>query len=202
MGRPKGYDREQVLEAAMDLFWRQGFEATSTQQLVEHLGINRNSMYSEFGSKQEFFEATLSHYEQKHFAPNFEPLMTTTAGLEEIGAVFDRYGINARGKNSGLGCLLCNTAVALAPVDPAIQQISNRFIKRATKGFTNALTNARDAGFVSAAINIREEAQFLTATWLGVLVLLRAKTPSSTLAAAARATKAHLASLAAGTVSA
>lgn len=196
MGRPKGYDREQVLEAAMELFWRQGFEATSTQQFVDHLAINRNSMYSEFGTKKQFFHAVLAHYERTHFAPKFDPLMTSTAGLDEINALFDFYGAVRRGKMSGLGCLLCNTAVALAPLDEESREVSSRFIKRATTAFRHALKNARDSGVLAPQVDLAEEAQFLTTTWLGILVLLRAKAPAKTLTSSARAAKAHLRSLA------
>ena len=56
MPSPKGYKREEVLDRAIELFRRQGYSATSTAELVDELGMNRKSMYAEFGSKQELFE--------------------------------------------------------------------------------------------------------------------------------------------------
>ena len=53
MPSPKGYKREDVLDRAIELFRRNGYSATSTAELVDALGINRKSMYAEFGSKQE-----------------------------------------------------------------------------------------------------------------------------------------------------
>ena len=53
MGRPKGYDRETVLLAARDLFWEQGYERTSIADLEERTGLNRSSLYTEFGSKRQ-----------------------------------------------------------------------------------------------------------------------------------------------------
>ena len=66
MPSPKGYNREEVLDLAIELFRRQGYSATSTAELVAELGMNRKSMYAEFGSKQELFEAVLEHYDRKH----------------------------------------------------------------------------------------------------------------------------------------
>ena len=49
------FDRQQVLEAAMDLFWAQGFEGTGMTQLLEHVGIGRQSFYNTFGDKRALF---------------------------------------------------------------------------------------------------------------------------------------------------
>lgn len=57
MGRQKQYDRTELLDRAVELFRRQGFNGTTTAELVAELDVNRKSMYAEFGSKQELFEA-------------------------------------------------------------------------------------------------------------------------------------------------
>ena len=62
MGRTKQYERTKLLDRAVELFRNQGFNGTSTAELVDELGINRKSMYAEFGSKEELFEA--AHLEE------------------------------------------------------------------------------------------------------------------------------------------
>ena len=62
MARPKGYDRDTVLLAARDLFWEQGYHATSIAELEQSTGLNRSSIYQEFGSKHGLFEAALECY--------------------------------------------------------------------------------------------------------------------------------------------
>ena len=62
MPRPKSFDVDEVLDRAVDLFWVNGFAATSMADLVNHLGINRGSLYSTFGSKQELYERALERY--------------------------------------------------------------------------------------------------------------------------------------------
>ena len=59
MGRKKTYDRDVLIEKSMEMFRDHGFAGTSTQMLVEGLGVNRYSLYAEFGSKQALFEAAL-----------------------------------------------------------------------------------------------------------------------------------------------
>lgn len=62
MPRTKQFDQQEVLDKAVELFWKKGFHATSMQDLVDHLGINRASLYSTFGGKDELFEQALSAY--------------------------------------------------------------------------------------------------------------------------------------------
>jgi TetR/AcrR family transcriptional repressor of nem operon len=62
MARPKEFDRDVVLDKAMALFWRQGYEATSIQDLVTHTGINRQSLYDTFGSKHQLYLAVMDRY--------------------------------------------------------------------------------------------------------------------------------------------
>ena len=60
MPRPKEFDPQEVLDKAVDLFWRQGYEFTSIQDLVDHLGINRASLYETFGDKHQLFLGAIS----------------------------------------------------------------------------------------------------------------------------------------------
>ncbi|MFB6232125.1 MAG: TetR/AcrR family transcriptional regulator [Salinibacter sp.] len=65
MPRTKEFDPDEVLEQAMRLFWENGFEATSAQDLVDRTGLNRSSLYNTFGSKQELYLRALDHYRQQ-----------------------------------------------------------------------------------------------------------------------------------------
>lgn len=62
VGRPRTFDVEAVLEAAMLLFWEQGYEATSLAQLREATGLSSASLYGAFGSKEGLFEKAVEHY--------------------------------------------------------------------------------------------------------------------------------------------
>ena len=60
MGRPKNYDRDAIARKAMEVFWRYGYHGTSTQALVDAMGVNRFSVYAEFGNKQALYELSIS----------------------------------------------------------------------------------------------------------------------------------------------
>ena len=62
MARTKSFNKDDVLERAMNLFWKQGFHATSMQDIVQNVGLSRSSLYESFGSKQGLFDQALGNY--------------------------------------------------------------------------------------------------------------------------------------------
>ena len=64
MGRPKGFNREEVLEKAMPVFWKHGFADTSLQDLERATGVNKSGLYTEFRDKEDLFVACLRHYQE------------------------------------------------------------------------------------------------------------------------------------------
>lgn len=62
IGRPRGFDTEEVLERAMRVFWEQGYEGASLTDLTRAMGINRTSMYAAFGNKEDLFRKSLERY--------------------------------------------------------------------------------------------------------------------------------------------
>ncbi len=179
----------------MGLFRRHGFSATSTQALVESLGINRKSMYDEFGSKQGLFEAVLERYDEVVIEHNFGPLETSTAGSADIADVVRLFARASRTKSSGLGCLLCNTAVERAANDRATRPFVDRYVQRMTSAFQNALDNAQQANEIGAKVDTLAEARFFTSAVLGIAVLVRAKAAPAIADGAAQVILSHLASL-------
>ena len=79
MGRKKNYDRAKLVEGAMEIFRDHGFSGTTSQMLVDGLGVNRFSLYAEFGSKQGIFDAALERYNREVVERNFGPLGAPTA---------------------------------------------------------------------------------------------------------------------------
>ena len=192
MGRKKTYDRNTLIEKSMELFRDHGFSGTSTQMLVEGLGVNRYSLYAEFGDKQSLFDAALERYNEVVIEPRFSPLEAPDAGLDEVRAVLEYYGSAGDGPASGRGCLLCNTAIELGPHDPSGAKFVQRYFERLSRGFHAALDNADRRGELHSSVDPQQEAEFLTASVLGMFVLLRANAPASVLESAGRAAIKHL----------
>ena len=101
MGRKKGYDRDVLVGKAMEIFRDHGFAGTSAEMLVEGLGVNRYSLYAEFGSKQGLFDAALERYDADVVERSFGPLEAPGAGIEEVRALLEFCG--SAGDNPGLG---------------------------------------------------------------------------------------------------
>ena len=105
MARPRGYVREDVLDKAMELFWRLGYEGAHLAALVEQTGLNRFSLYKEFGGKAGLFEAALEQFLGYLIAEYRDVMTRQPMGLENIEA-------NLKGLEYGsqyYGCFMLNT---------------------------------------------------------------------------------------------
>ena len=195
MGRKKSYDRELLIGKAMEIFRDHGFAGTSAEMLVQGLGVNRFSLYTEFGSKQGLFDAALRRYDEEIVERNFGPLEAPGAGINEVRALLEFFGTAGEGPASGRGCLLCNTAIELGPDDPRGAGFVQRYYERLSEAFYAALENARGKGELRPSAEPRAEAGFFTASVLGMFVMLRAKAPPTVVERAARVAIEHLEAL-------
>ncbi|MBK3638470.1 TetR/AcrR family transcriptional regulator [Streptomyces asoensis] len=78
-GRPRGFDADEALDRAVEIFWRQGYEGASLTDLTEAMGINRTSMYAAFGNKEELFHRAVARYAEADMAYAREALTEPTA---------------------------------------------------------------------------------------------------------------------------
>lgn len=184
MSRTKQYDRTELLDRAVELFRRQGFTGTSTAELVDELGVNRKSMYAEFGSKQDLFEATLERYSSKHLSAVLAPIEAPDAGADAIREAFTSYASASEGWARGRGCLLCNTAVERAALDPGSKRYVAAYLERITSAFRHTLSNAQRSGEIDANADLDELAAFFTTALIGVAACLRAEAPPKQVQAA------------------
>ena len=106
MARKKQYNEEEVIEKAMYLFWRNGYENTSVRMLEKEMGINQFSIYASFGSKHGVFLECLKAYKLRE-KDTFSKLKNSNNGVEDIKQFF--YDSIASNQSSSKGCLLTNT---------------------------------------------------------------------------------------------
>ncbi len=193
----KNYQRVDLLDRAIELFRRQGYAGTSTAELVDELGVNRKSMYAEFGSKQGLFEAALERYSQVHLSRVLAPIEDPQANAATIRKAFAGYASAIDGSFAGLGCLMANTAVERAALDPGSAKFVDAYLERLDKAFRRALENARKDGDIGESANLDELAAFFAMSVVGISALIRAKAPSDQVHAAGRAIAGRLDNLAA-----
>lgn len=177
MGMPKQYNRAELLDTAVEVFRRHGYNGTSTAQLVDELGVNRKSMYSEFGSKQGLFEATLEHYDGKHLSRVLANVEAPDASVDEIRQAFHGYASAIEGRYRGLGCLMCNTAAERGALDSRCGPYIDAYFARLTRTFQKALENGRRMGDIDRTIDVNEMASFLTTALIGFAACIRAEAP-------------------------
>ena len=176
----------------MDCFWVNGYEGTSTEDLVAGMGVNRFSLYAEFGSKQGLYEAALERYNAQVVTANFAALESPGAGLKEIEALFRFFASKAGDPGSERGCLLCNSATERAAHDAASFSFVEAYLERIASAFRHALSNARRDGDIKGAVNISEEGYFFATVLLGFFVLLRSRAAPKILRQSSKAALRHL----------
>lgn len=118
MARTREFDPDAALQAALELFWRRGYEATTMADLVGHLGIGRASIYATFGNKNELYLKALDRYAETRDPQLLGELSQPGPALPAVRAVIRRFAAEAASDEERLtGCFVTNTAAELAPHD-------------------------------------------------------------------------------------
>lgn len=117
MGRTKCFNREDVLDKAIQVFWRQGFAETSLQDLEKATGVNKSGLYSEFKDKEDLFLETMKRYQETSVVP--EILSREPLGLKNI-ETFLKASSSCRGEK---GCYFANTMRELSIVPPQVKKV-------------------------------------------------------------------------------
>ncbi|GAA2781985.1 TetR/AcrR family transcriptional regulator [Crossiella cryophila] len=175
MGRTKEFDPDVALRAAMELFWRQGYEGTSMQDLVDHLGVNRASIYATFGGKHELYLRALDHYAELTDVLMLSGLSKAGPVLPEVRALVRRYVQDSLQDKEKRGCLVTNTVVELLPADAVAGRRAELSLDGLEMVLASALTRAQAQGELAESRDPRGLARFLVTFLQGVRVI--AKTP-------------------------
>ena len=194
MGRRKNYERATLLQRALGVFHRRGYRGATTERLVGAMRVNRNSVYSEFGSKAGLMVAALEQYEHIVVEPLFGPLEGAGATLDQIEALFAGFTESAVDA-AGLGCLVCNVAAELGDTEAALKPYVQRHFSRLEAAFRNALCGAVAAAQIAPKTSIDSEASFLMACCLGIFIRVRSGAEPKRIASVIEATLRHLTSL-------
>jgi TetR/AcrR family transcriptional repressor of nem operon len=179
VARTKEFEPLVALDAAMELFWRKGYEAASMRELLDAMGIGRGSFYATFGDKHALFLSALDRFQEVRTSWVEEVLIGE--GLDGIEEVFRRSLNGLFQFRPRRGCLLANSAVELAPHDPEVAARISSYIKRTEEAFQGALERARDTGEIRPASASRALARCLVNTVHGLRVLARAGADRETL---------------------
>lgn len=173
MPRPREFDVDVAVGRAMDLFWRQGYEATSLQDLTEGLGIGKGSLYAAFGSKDGLYAAALQRYCASH-AAGLVALLDDAVELRPALRTALRSMADADAADPEKGCLLVN-AVTERAADPATADVVGRTMRQVESALAGALERAQARGELAAGKDPAALARFLTTFVQGLRVMGKAR---------------------------
>ncbi|MRN53491.1 TetR/AcrR family transcriptional regulator [Paenibacillus monticola] len=172
MARSKDFEVNIVLDKAMDLFWRQGYEKTSMQELVTHMGIHRRSMYDTFGDKHALYMEALDRYrdiQEKNIKIRIQPPISAKQAIRQM---FEMTLCTE--EDHPKGCLIVNTAVELAMYDSeAAAQVTEDFLNT-EQLFYELLVSGQQTGEIAEHHNALNLAIYLNNAWVGLRVMVKA----------------------------
>ncbi len=169
MGRPYEFDKNETLSKAMDVFWEKGYKATSIDDLVDRMGIQRGSIYNTFGDKRELFLSAVEHYGDVVTSRTLKVLEADGSPIENIKKFFDII-VNTPPDSRSKGCLISNTVVELAPHDEEVADVVKGIMKKIQTAFQNCLERAVEAGELPETTNTRVLSNFLATSTHGLIV--------------------------------
>lgn len=177
-GRPRAFEPDTALTQAMDVFWQDGFAATSLDALSTATGLNRPSLYGAFGDKRALYLQAYGQYRKRvneTFAPLFQARAPLRAKLRRIlVAALDLY---LSGEEGPRGCFTVLTASSDAVADPEIRALVGEAIDATDRAFARLFAEARAAGELPAGIEPRAIARLAAATLHTLSIRARAEIP-------------------------
>lgn len=168
-GRPRAFDVDATTEAALMLFWQQGFEATTIEEVTEQTGINASSLFAAYGNKYGLFMAALERY-RTEVGARLGTLEHGKQGLDDlvsfIGWLID---INTSGKRP-LGCLMVNTMVEFGNAEPSVLEQVALYRQQLTNAIRAALVRASEMNEIPKT-TVAARTQLVHAGLIGALAI-------------------------------
>ena len=183
-GRPRAYQPEIALGKALDLFRRDGFAATSLDDLSAATGMNRPSLYGAFGDKRELYIKSYQRYRddaRATLAGIFRGELPIRKRLERVyAAALDIY---LSGESGPLGCFTVMTAASEAVADPEIRAMVLDGLSEFDRAFANAFRRAKENDELPQSADPAVLAQLASATIHTLAIRSRARVPRKELEA-------------------
>ncbi len=186
MARPKSFNETEVLDAAIDCFWRQGLKSASIRDLAEQMGIAGPSLYNTYGCKRELFAKALERYADCRLRPHLAELERDKPPRAAILAFFSELIEKLSGDRPDRGCLIVNTAMEAPPEDAELCAAIAAYLSELQAFFLRNLKAGQADGSVPDHISAGDMAQMLMALLLGLSVIARTRPDREALEAAIR----------------
>lgn len=174
MGRPREFDEEAVLDAAVQCFWKRGYEATSIRDLISGTGLTGASLYNAFGDKQAIYRRALDHYVEGSIGKRIRRCesMEPRAAIE---AFFREILTRSLKDEDCKGCMLVNAALDAAPEDPGFRTAVANVLRQIEGFFLCSVAKGQADGSITSCRPAEDHARHLLGVLMGVRVLARVR---------------------------
>ena len=162
MARPVEFDESKVLANAMEQFWKEGYEASSVQKLLDCTGINRGTLYNSFGDKDTFFKSCIDQYNA-----NMANYINASLKNEKLGAwdaineYFEQAVLSLSNKHRGMGCLLVNSLCESINYDKEMKKVVRASLAAIRKPLVLRLKEAQKKGKLKKGVSVESAADIL-----------------------------------------
>ena len=175
MGRPREFDETEALDAAVTCFWEHGYEATSTRELADKMGLTGASLYNAFGDKRALYRRALDHYIDTSFADRVRRLENKLPPRQAIGAFFSEIIQRSLNDQQRKGCMLVNSALEIAPHDPEFREVVTDVLGRIEAFFRRCVQAGQRDGTIMNTQSATDLARTLLGVHIGLRVIARTR---------------------------
>ncbi|MEM7110520.1 MAG: TetR/AcrR family transcriptional regulator [Bacteroidota bacterium] len=164
------FDKNDVLKKVTQLFWSQGYNGTSMQDLVDVTGLNRSSIYNSFGDKFNLYEESLKYYQNKQNEKLAKYFSKDKSPKERIIVLFEETAKDITSQQSKDGCFMSNCTTELGNSNPRIHDFLVRNKDAVTTTFKNLILEAQKGKEIDSSKNANDLAAFLFSSLQGLRV--------------------------------
>ena len=176
MPRKKEFDVDTALNRAMEAFWARGYEATSLNDLLDCMQIQRASLYNAFGDKHSLFLDALRRYDTIYRQAKIEKFLKMPSPRQAILSYFEDVVTAVVEHGSRNGCFLINTALELSPHDTEVAEVVRKaFRDMEHKFFHKMIEKGRATGDIDKSVVPTSTARALLGLLIGLIVLSRSR---------------------------
>jgi TetR/AcrR family transcriptional repressor of nem operon len=171
MGRPKAFDPDEAMKEAMEAFWERGYHATSVNDLLSEMKLNRGSLYGTFGDKKSLFLAALTEYERQGREAMREILERPGSARDAIHKWVADSGQQSVGGAGQKGCLGLKAAMEMAPQDEDVANWVRQITHERERLIAKVIKRGQADGDIDPKLDSRSAARYLITAIAGLRVL-------------------------------
>lgn len=171
MPRSQVFNREDVLNKAIEIFWQKGYHGSSIQDLTETTGLNRSSIYNSFGSKLDLYLQCLNHYRSENSGIFRKALMKGGDPLSSLKKIFALYAELSVKDDEKRGCMVINCQAEMSRQELAIREWLKINHNKNLQFFENLVNDGQNLGLINKRKPAEEYALYLLSSFQGTRII-------------------------------